>query len=81
MTHHNHKQTSQPIHHHNQPSIPNDMNGWGEGSDQTFEGLQIWNDGISFRNEDWERIKSIADGNPDEVCLSLTLKFSDNHFS
>ncbi|KIM21061.1 hypothetical protein M408DRAFT_112189 [Serendipita vermifera MAFF 305830] len=27
---------------------------------------RVWNDGAVFRDEDWKRLKKIADGNPDE---------------
>jgi len=38
-----------------------------ENAGSSFSSLRICNDGFVFREEDWERIKSIADGQPDET--------------
>mmetsp|Transcript_34107 Transcript_34107/g.54592 ORF Transcript_34107/g.54592 Transcript_34107/m.54592 type:complete len:1709 (+) Transcript_34107:145-5271(+) len=45
---------------------------WKKGEGElSYTGLRIGNNGITFRDEDWARIKSIADGNPDEEKIGF----------
>ena len=38
---------------------------------KTFNGVSICNNGFVFRPEDFARIKSICDGNPDETKIGF----------
>lgn len=42
-----------------------------EDEERSFTGLRLCNNGMVFRGEDWNRIKSIADGNPDETKVGF----------
>jgi hypothetical protein len=43
----------------------------GKGKTGLIESIQVRNNGRPFTEEDWRRLKSIAEGNPDEQKVRL----------
>lgn len=50
------------------------------GDRQMIKSITIRNNGRAFTDDDWNRLKKIAEGNPDEQKVSLMLYYSDSIF-